>query len=321
MSTKADAALYMGKRCLLCAGEDSSCKWCFGTRVVYPQLYEAHDQERQYRDAWVPVAGPAVTLAEGDRLRLRWLRAEKLTAEQAETMNTMATAQPITDESAYATEGYTKEDMYGPFLAWHFLPPSSVPAVTFGVDAPKLCINEAHMDRILRDDVFGHFCGVPIVCMDELGMEVDRENDIYTLCGPARPYLVWYDLYSSEGTDESWVRPGKYYNPEYGTIKQSTHDNAPAEILPGEERCADGVIRRSTTTEVVGYDTYHNQAQTEAGQQRVGLEEARKAAAAGSVVYWRPNRATLEVYKVGTELPCLPKEPEPFALILQGGAQ
>jgi hypothetical protein len=171
------------------------------------------------------------------------------------------------------------EEVWGPFLPWHYGSPSSIPAVTFGVDSPKLDILYSHDDRVHRDQVFGSFCGEPIVWLDELGMEVDEERELVN------------------------------------RLAASSHTSIPAEILPGEERCADGIIRRATTTEAMGYDVYHNQEQIEAGQQHVGMAEARKAAQSGAVVYWRPNRATTEVYTVGTELPCLSSEPEPFALI------
>jgi hypothetical protein len=36
----------------------------------------------------------------------------------------------------------------------------------------------------------------------------------------------------------------------------SSGTSVPAEILPGEERCADGIIRRITTAEAIGYDVF-----------------------------------------------------------------
>jgi hypothetical protein len=36
----------------------------------------------------------------------------------------------------------------------------------------------------------------------------------------------------------------------------SSGTSVPAEILPGEERCADGIIRRTTTAEAIGYDVF-----------------------------------------------------------------
>jgi hypothetical protein len=137
-------------------------------------------------------------------------------------------------------------------------------------------------DRVNQADVVGSFCGQPIVTIDALGAEADDEADLYRR------------LAASSGT------------------------SVEAEILPGEERCSDGIIRRVTTAEAVGYDTYHNQEQIEKGQKREGLNVGRLASVAGRVVYWRPNRATLEVYAAGTELPCLKNEPEPFVLITEG---
>ena len=136
--------------------------------------------------------------------------------------------------------------------------------------------------RVNQDDVIGSFCGQPIVTIDALGAESDEEADLYT------------------------------------RVATSSGTSIPAEILPGEERCADGIIRRVTTAEVVGYDTYHNQEQIEKGQKREGLNVGRLASLAGKLVYWRPNRATLESYAAGTELPCLKNEPEPFVLITEG---
>ena len=69
-----------------------------------------------------------------------------------------------------------------------------------------------------------------------------------------------------------------------------TGKSEPPEVLPGEERCTDGIIRRSTTAEVIGYDVYHNQEQIEAGQKRVSMAEARQASKDGAMVFYRPNR-------------------------------
>ena len=238
---------------------------------------------------------------EENRVRLRNLRIALLPEKLSELMTEALASTSTRLKPSDSAKPYNG----GPFLPWQELPPSATPTITAAVDSPKLLINEAHADRVHQDVVLGACCGIPIVELDTLGVEVDHRVDVGKLCGPARPYLVWYDLTDSE----------------YGTIKQSTHDSVPPEVLPGEERCADGIIRRITTAEAVGYDTYHNQAMTEEGMDRVSIEEAKLASNEGAVVYWRPNRATIEVYTVGTELPCLPNEPEPFALVLQGGAQ
>jgi hypothetical protein len=181
---------------------------------------------------------PAIDEKEQERVRLRDRRI-KLLPEQlnALMLESLASTQTRTKPSDSA-----KPYNGGPFLPWQELPPSATPAVTLAVDSPKLLINEAHADRVHQDVVLGAYCGIPIVQLDTLGVEVDHAVDVATLCGPTRPYLVWYDL-----TDV-----------EYGIIKQSTHDSVPPEILPGEERCADGIIRRTTTAEALGYDDYHN---------------------------------------------------------------
>jgi hypothetical protein len=43
----------------------------------------------------------------------------------------------------------------------------------------------------------------------------------------------------------------------------SSGTSVPAEILPGEERCADGIIRRITTAEAIGYDVFKDRQQME----------------------------------------------------------
>jgi hypothetical protein len=139
--------------------------------------------------------------------------------------------------------------------------------------------SESINNNRVNEDVLGSFCGQRIVTINALGAECDDEADLQF------------------------------------RVLMSSHTSVPAEILPGEQRCADGIIRRVTAVEVVGYDVYHNQEQIETGQQRVTIADARQAAKDGAVVYFRPNRATLEVYTVGTELPCLSSEPEPYALI------
>lgn len=134
---------------------------------------------------------------------------------------------------------------------WQGLP--ELPVYVADIPSPKLGIPTAHDERVQRDNVVGSFCGSPIVTLDKFGMEVDEERDLVNR------------LAVSGGT------------------------SAPAEILPGEERCADGIIRRSTTAEAVGYDTYHNQEAIEAGQKRVSMADAVQASKEGSMVYYRPN--------------------------------
>jgi hypothetical protein len=108
--------------------------------------------------------------------------------------------------------------------------------------------------RLNQNDVLGNFCGQPIITLDTLGAEADDEADLHL------------------------------------RLMLSSHNSVPAEILPGEVLCKDNVIRRSTAVEVIGYDTYHNQEQIEAGTQRGSIELGRLAALAGKLVHFRPNR-------------------------------
>jgi len=150
-----------------------------------------------------------------------------------------------------------------------------LPRYAADIPSPVLDILFAHDERMQRDNTVGSFCGAPIVTLDEFGMEVDREHETNLLCGKPRLYVDSYLTPDDEG---------------YGKLLMSTHNSIPAEILPGEERCADGIIRRSTTAEVIGYDTYHNQAAIEAGQQRVSMADAKQASKDGAMVHYRPNR-------------------------------
>ena len=118
----------------------------------------------------------------------------------------------------------------------------------------KLDNNIAHDIRVLRDNPSGLFCGSPVVSLDEIGMDADVAAD-QTL-----------------------------------RLKFSSGTSIPPEILPGEERCVDGIIRRTTTAEVIGYDTYHNQEATEAGTRRVIIVEAQQASKDGKLIMWRPNK-------------------------------
>ncbi len=120
----------------------------------------------------------------------------------------------------------------------------------------KLDNNIAHDLRVQRDNVVGHFCGVPIITLDEVGMDVDVVRD------------------------------------QNARLSVSSGQSIPPEVLPGEEICSDNVIRRATTAEAIGYDTYHNQAATEAGTERGGITLGKLAALAGKLIMWRPNRDT-----------------------------
>ena len=145
-------------------------------------------------------------------------------------------------------------DTHGPFLPWHSVPPSAIPAVTFGIDSPKIDVISVHSDRVQRDKVFGSFCGEPIVGLDDLSIEVDEAR-----------YLQ-------------------------SRVDSSSGQSIPAEVLPGEEICSDGIIRRSTTAEAIGYDVYHNQEAIEANAERISIAAAREASRNGRLILWRPNR-------------------------------
>jgi hypothetical protein len=101
---------------------------------------------------------------------------------------------------------------------WQGLP--ELPVYAADIPSPVLDILIAHDGRMQRDNSVGSFCGAPIVTLDEFGMEVDEARDL-----AAR-------------------------------LAVSSGISVPAEILPGEERCADGIIRRITTAEAVGYNVF-----------------------------------------------------------------
>lgn len=111
----------------------------------------------------------------------------------------------------------------------------------------------AHDSRVQRANVVGGFCHVPIVTLDELGMDVDVEADLAM------------------------------------RMRFTTGQSIPAEVLPGEEICEDHIIRRTTTAEAMGYDVYYNQVAIEAGTKRGCINLGRLASLAGELVHWRPN--------------------------------
>ena len=113
--------------------------------------------------------------------------------------------------------------------------------------------DQVHEDRMQRNNIVGSFCGQPIITVDEFKADADELTGLYL------------------------------------RLNTLSHTSIDAEILPGEERCADGIIRRSTTAEAQGYDNYHNKEQIEAGQQQVSIAEGREAAKAGAMVFFRPN--------------------------------
>ena len=194
---------------------------------------------------------PAVDPEEAERIRLKYERVSKLPSQLVADMKV---AIALSDEALRLVDSVRMRDAScGPFLPWHSSPPNSIPAVTFGIDSPRLDINEAHDERVQRNNVKGSFCGQPIVGLDELGMEVDQQREAQRLVD------------SSSGT------------------------SVPAEVLPGELRCDDGIIRRVTTAEAIG-DTYYNQEYTEENTRRISIAEAQQLSKDGLLVFYRPNK-------------------------------
>jgi hypothetical protein len=64
-----------------------------------------------------------------------------------------------------------------------------------------------------------------------------------------------------------------------------------AEVLPGEEICADNIIRRTTTAEAQG-DAYYKQEKAEENTQKISIAEAQVHYEAGALLTWRPDRVT-----------------------------
>jgi len=86
--------------------------------------------------------------------------------------------------------------------------PDMLTGLVHEVPAPKLDNLVAHTSRVQRENVVGTFCQMPIVTLDELGVEVDVAVD------------QGIRLRNSSGTS---IAP---------------------ELLPGEVICADNIIRR-----------------------------------------------------------------------------
>lgn len=117
----------------------------------------------------------------------------------------------------------------------------------------NLSSDAVHENRVQRGNVLGSFCGQPIITLDEFGAEADDAADLN------------FRLMTSSGT------------------------SVPAEVLPGELRCDDGIIRRVTTAEAIG-DTYYNQEYTEENTRRVSIAEAKQLSKDGLLVLYRPNK-------------------------------
>ena len=250
-----------------CYGSNEDCRWCFGTGTVHDSKVEQYQGER----TWIEKANDAEH-RRTDRVA-KLPQPLQLERSAAIGLSDLSRRMP---ESAYSPTGVDKEDVYGPFLPWHLLPPSSTPAVTFEVDSPKLLINELHNAYINREAAEGWFCGSPVYRADMLGMEVDREQELTALCGPARPYM------------DSYLSPNE---PGYGVILFSTHDSVPAEVLPGETICADNIIRRTTTAEHRGDSFYAQLEENIVDGKLVSTEEARQASQQGAMVTWFKDHA------------------------------
>lgn len=214
----------------ICAWKQADCEYCLGTGFVlrenpnFPNLdtYLHYDAKRKEIEDLVPHAGPARTPFELHK-RIS-LRNERLSACSEVLQKARAEAIAKSDARLKPCKSMrVSDDSFGPFLPWHGYAPNGLPAITLGVESPKLDINECHDSLVLRDKVYGYFCGTPVVGLDTLGMEVEQVRET------KRRVLA------SKGT------------------------SIPAEILPGETRCSDGIIRRTTTLEFVEKESNENQ--------------------------------------------------------------
>lgn len=112
----------------------------------------------------------------------------------------------------------------------------------------------AHNDSV--SEVVGAFCGTPIYALAVSSMDMATERE---------------------------TRNAVLASKEFGESPNV------AEVLPGEEICADGIIRRTTTAEAVG-DDYYKQEKAEENTQKISIAEAQVHSEAGALVTWRPNR-------------------------------
>jgi hypothetical protein len=99
-------------------------------------------------------------------------------------------------------------------------------------------------------EVIGHFCSTPIRTLNQRAVDLDQLLEVQ--------HIV--DL---------GMAP------------------APAEILPGERTCEDGIIRRVTSAEAVGPEFYNFAIPKD--MRKVGITEARQASLAGEMVWFRPD--------------------------------
>jgi len=104
-----------------------------------------------------------------------------------------------------------------------------LPAVVLATPSPKLDRIAYHSDTVKRDAPVGEFCGSPVYLLDEDSAAASSAAFDELVVAPALAELE----------DKAWK------------------SRVALLLLPGEERCSDGIIRRTTTAEVIGYDTYH----------------------------------------------------------------
>jgi hypothetical protein len=169
------------------------------------------------------------------------------------------------------TRGGTPGVAYRKLQPLHWQEAPELPHYAADIPSPKLDILFAHHSR--TGEAIGTFCGSPVVTLDELGMEVDQVRDTVNR------------IVSSSGT------------------------SIPAEIMPGEMRCADGIIRRTTTREVTGEQhailtdplaKWHPKGQDDGEavpEERlcVSIADARVASEEGKIVTWRTAGELSEV--------------------------
>jgi len=160
-------------------------------------------------------AGPAITEAERERMRLLDLRIKALPITLAEARRNAMILSDVKAQPAKSAKPYNG----GPFLPWHSAPPSTTPALVFAVPSPKLDNHVAHASRV--GEKIGEYCGTPIVTLDTLGMEVDIERETYNRVHNSSGPGITAEIMSGEvlckdniirrGTTAE-VRGDEYYN-------------------------------------------------------------------------------------------------------------
>jgi hypothetical protein len=145
---------------------------------------------------------------------------------------------------------------YGPFVV-------TPRYIALPFETPRLDNLVAHDSRVNHSDVTGFFCGSPVITMDEEGMDAD-------------------------------VIAAVYVNVALGKAQRAEGlDSIPAEVLPGEEICADNIIRRSTTAEAIGEAFYAQLETNVVNGGRVTLEDAKSLSDEGAMLTWFGTYAVL----------------------------